>query len=79
MKKEILTLIIGVLIGAVLTTGVFLILKGKDSKGKDGMPKGDRPDFSMDVNSIDGGKRRERPSDTNSVEAPKTEDTNTTT
>ena len=28
MKKQILTLIIGILIGAIITTAVFLILKG---------------------------------------------------
>ena len=28
MKKQILTLIIGILIGAIITTAVFLVLKG---------------------------------------------------
>lgn len=33
MKKQILMLIIGMLIGAILTTGIFLVLKNNNSKG----------------------------------------------
>lgn len=32
MKKEILTLTIGILIGAIITTGIFLILKRNTRK-----------------------------------------------
>ena len=32
MKKQILMLIIGILIGAILTTGIFLVLKNNNSK-----------------------------------------------
>lgn len=32
MKKQILTLIIGILIGAIITTGVFLIIKSNSSQ-----------------------------------------------
>lgn len=32
MKNQILTLVIGILIGAAITTGVFLLLKGNDKK-----------------------------------------------
>ena len=31
MKKDILTLIIGILIGAIITTAVFLVIKGTTS------------------------------------------------
>ena len=39
MKKQIITLIIGILIGAVITAAVFLIFKPKNSKNA--------PDFSQ--------------------------------
>ena len=35
MKKQILTLIIGILIGAIITTGVFLMIKSNE---KNNMP-----------------------------------------
>lgn len=53
MKKEILMLIIGILIGAIITTGVFLVLKG-DSGEKNRMNMGEPP--TMDGNSINGGR-----------------------
>lgn len=52
MKKEILMLIIGILIGAIITTGVFLVLKGNDSQNR--MNMGEPP--TMDGNSINGGR-----------------------
>ena len=39
MKNQILTLIIGILIGAIITTGIFLFLKSKD---KNNMPSMNR-------------------------------------
>ncbi|MGX8680427.1 MAG: hypothetical protein ACSW8B_03465 [bacterium] len=51
MKKHILTLIIGILIGAILTTGVFLVLKSKESRR--------RPDFSQ-MPSMNYGERGSR-------------------
>ena len=39
MKNQILMLIIGILIGAIITTGVFLFLKSKDNNK---MPSMDR-------------------------------------
>lgn len=57
MKKEILMLIIGILIGAIIATGVFLVLKG-DSNGR-----GDR--MNMDGGEMpvmDGNMTEGRPS-----------------
>lgn len=52
MKKEISMLIIGILIGSIISTGVFLVLKGNDSGNR--MNMGEPP--TMDGNSIDGGR-----------------------
>lgn len=60
MKKEILMLIIGILIGAVITTGIFLVLKSNDSSNANDMERGmnGRPDmdgnFVMDENMRGG-------------------------
>lgn len=53
MKKELLTLVIGILIGAIIATGIFLVLQnnssdngkmgGRDSQGQMGEP----PDGNM--------------------------------
>lgn len=48
MKKQILTLIIGILIGAIITTAVFLALKGNAGSKVNGMDRGEMP--SMDGN-----------------------------
>lgn len=54
MKKQILTLIIGILIGAIITTGVFLIISNQNGENMGGQ-MGEPP--SMDGNSISqGGK-----------------------
>lgn len=67
MKKEISMLIIGILIGAIISTGVFLVLKGNDGKQMDRMDRGEPP-TSMDGNMIDNeGRRRERQNNENSV------------
>jgi len=44
MKKHILTLIIGMLIGSIITTGVFLVLKKNDRQG---MPNFSESGFKM--------------------------------
>lgn len=56
MKKQILVFIIGVLVGAIITTGVFLVLKGNQ--------KGNRMEGKMGEPPImDGNMTREgRPS-----------------
>ncbi len=46
MKKQILTLIIGILIGAIITTAVFLVLKGNTGRQGNRMNRGEMP--SMD-------------------------------
>lgn len=58
MKKQILTLIIGILIGAIITTGVFLIFKGN---GKGTSSRGERP--SMDGSIQRGEKQFSKPSE----------------
>lgn len=65
MKKQILMLIIGILIGAVISTGVFLVLKRDDEKQMNKMDRGERP-TTMDGNFINNGdKMRGRPDDNN--------------
>lgn len=34
MKKQIITFIIGALVGAIITTGVFLLIKGNSNQGQ---------------------------------------------
>lgn len=66
MKKQILMLVIGILIGAIITTGVFLIIKANE---KNDVPNGmGRGDFSfedgempeMDENFTGGGMKGDR-------------------
>lgn len=67
MKKQILTLIIGILIGAIITTGVFLIIKSNSNQnvGNMGGQMGEPP--SMDGNSMpqggQGGQQGEPPAE----------------
>ena len=76
MKKQILMLIIGILIGAIIATGVFLVLKDDDSKQMDKMDRR-QPPTSMDGNFVDDGYgRRGRANDNNSVEKETTTDSN---
>ena len=51
MKKQILTLIIGILIGAIITTAVFLVLKGNTGNKGNRMNRGNMP--SLDGSFID--------------------------
>ena len=64
MKKQILTFIIGLLVGAILSTGVFLVLKQNE---KPNMANFDRTNFPT---------REKRTSETNDsqVEESKTEE-----
>lgn len=80
MKKEILMLIVGILIGAIIATGVFLVLKGNTNKGiPEGMGRGDFqsdgaiPD--MNGNTTDGSTRENMKPDRNANTA--TDNTNT--
>ena len=62
MKKQILTLIIGMLIGAIITTMVFLIIKA-NTGGQGNMMKGQMP--SMDTNFQGGENGFTRPEGNN--------------
>lgn len=77
MKDKILMLIIGILIGAIITSGCFLIF-GKTQKPTEDRMRGG----NFDVNMIGGG-RMERPEgmDANSMGEPPTmtEETNNET
>lgn len=53
MKKQILMLVIGILIGAIITTGVFLVLKGNSGENGGRMNMGEPP--TMDGNTTGGG------------------------
>jgi len=53
MKNKILTLIIGMLIGSIITSGVFLIVKPNS--------KNNQPDFSKMPADFSGMKDGERP------------------
>lgn len=66
MKSKILTLIIGILIGAVITTGVFLIINNNNKSNNNG--RQGRPDMSQMGNFTPGenmqgmpGEKGERP------------------
>ena len=54
MKKEILMFIIGVLVGAVVTTEVFLIIRGN---GRPNMPEFDKSGFPSRIG--ENGEERE--------------------
>ena len=63
MKKQILTLIIGILIGAIITTTVFLVIKSNSSSK---MPNfGDRPEMSESDRQNRGRNSR---NNTNTIE-----------
>lgn len=72
MKKEILMLIIGILIGAIITTAVFLVLKGDNSENR--MNMGELP--TMDGNSINGGRGPSKTQE--NINQNNSENTNTT-
>ena len=58
MKKELLTLVIGILIGAILATGIFLVLQN-NSSNQGRMERGDSQGQMgelPDGNSIPGGR-----------------------
>ena len=52
MKKQILTLIIGILIGTIITTAVFLVLKGNTGNR---MNRGNMPSMDGDFPNIEKG------------------------
>ena len=70
MKKEFLTFVIGVLIGAIIATGVFLVLELNDDDSSSAdtsmeMPSGDMGEMNdgdFDPNSV-GGERPDEDED----------------
>ena len=56
MKKQILTLIIGILIGSIITTGVFLVLKNNEGNN---MPKMNDSSFRERLNNMEFPSRGE--------------------
>lgn len=69
MKKEILTLIIGILIGAIITTGVFLVLKGSMNESRGNIQSmGEPPEMNgVDMNEIRGKGRLDENQVTNNI------------
>lgn len=67
MKKEILMLIIGILIGAIIATGVFLVLKGNTQNGNpEGMGRGGF-EQNGEMPKMDGNEIRENNPKNNST------------
>lgn len=65
MKKELLTLVIGILIEAILATGIFLVLQN-NSSNQGRMERGDsqgQMGEPPDGNSIPGGRNMGNPND----------------
>ena len=55
MKNQILTLIIGILIGAIITTAVFLVLKGNTGSQGNRMNRGEMPSMDGSFPNIENG------------------------
>ncbi len=56
MKSQMLTLIIGILIGAIIATGVFLVLKNSDSSNDTMEEMSSGRGMTMGENFIGGGE-----------------------
>lgn len=81
MKKQILMLIIGILIGAIITTGVFLVLKGDIGEQEGRMNGGERMEMNGELPSMDGetpGRGKEGIKSENSESTQNTQDTTNT-
>ncbi len=90
MKEKILTLIIGMLIGAVITAGVFILINKNNTKPSDRDMKGmqrDMGDFNPDEmgnfipgenSNGKGGKNRKKEATENAVESNNTSSKETT-
>ena len=81
MKDKILMLIIGILIGAIIATGVFLVLELNDDDSSSAdtsmeMPSGDMGEMNdgdFDPNSV-GGERPDEEEDSNETSNNSTDD-----
>lgn len=65
MKKQMLTLVIGILIGAIIATGVFLVLKGNSSPQANIGNMRERPSMDGDTMVEGEGTRGNRKDKTN--------------
>ena len=89
MKKQILTLIIGILIGAIITTGVFLVLKGNTKGPGNGMNRENFPEmngedfpemngeFPSDGNGFSRPDKGSKPNSTETIDNSTTEQSST--
>jgi hypothetical protein len=75
MKNEVLTLIIGIFLGAIITTTIFLIMKGNDKNSMpnmDNMPMNEKTNednnFKSDKFNTDN-KEQDKESDSDETES----------
>lgn len=61
MKKQILTFIIGALVGAIITTGVFFIIKGNSKDTNQGQVNGQMREFKGERPDMQDGEMPELP------------------
>lgn len=61
MKKQILTFIIGALVGAIITTGVFLIIKGNSKDSNQGPQNWQMKEFNGERPEMPDGEMPELP------------------
>lgn len=65
MKKQILPFIIGVLVGAIITTGVFMIIKGTSNNSNKGPNNGQFKEFNGERPEMPDGEMPELPDGVN--------------
>ena len=65
MKKQILTFIIGALVGAIIATGVFFITKGNSNDSNQGQMNGQMREFKGERPDMQNGEMPEMPNGEN--------------
>ena len=65
MKKQILTFIIGALVGAIIATGVFFIIKGNSNDSNQGQMNGQMREFKGERPDMQNGEMPEMPNGEN--------------
>ena len=81
MKNQIMTFIIGVLVGAIITTAIFLIFKPNNSRNIPEFSRGNRSGERIrpnSNNSIPNTKRNKKDKNTTSESSNKTDENNKT-
>ena len=73
MKKQILTLIMGIMIGAVITASVFLIIKPKSSRNVPDFSSFNKDGSGFNFNKEGRSRNSDETGESNSVEDNKTE------